>query len=212
MGAVGGKISGKTSGALGSTSGSSSSSNSLNTHRENADKEIKVEENDKYKAIDYIISVEIPATNSGITLLNKTAKILTGSKFVHEGLIIKTYDTYYVCQTYPIQLKKCENEKDAINKIKGYWAVNENVEDKNLKKTYLVPYEQYCMSCLKETVENLPNKYDLFTYNCQHFCSKIKKNLGLHECKLGPPIARNMIIGYSLLNSCSRHGNPFTIK
>jgi hypothetical protein len=34
------------------------------------------------------------------------------------------------------------------------------------------------MTCLKEIVENLPNKYDLFTYNCQHFCSKIKEILG----------------------------------
>ena len=211
MGAEGGKLATITCKTLNITSGSSSSSNSLNdVHQENKDKDIEVEQIDKYKGIKYIISVEVPATNSCIDAVNISAKILTGSKFVHEGLIIQTYDdTYYVCQVYPIQLKKCENEEDAVKKIKNRWSVNKNVKDENLKKTYLVSNEQICMTCLKEIVEKLPNKYDLFTYNCQHFCSKIKEILGCRR-KPNHSVMDMIFGGFLVVNhiSCHKHGCP----
>ena len=55
-------------------------------------------------------------------LFNAVGQLLTGSKFVHEGLLIKTKEKkYYVCQTYPIELKKCNDYDDAIESIKSYW-------------------------------------------------------------------------------------------
>ena len=121
MGTVGGSIASSATHAFNITSGSSSSSNSSNdAHREGEGKVIDIDEDDKYDLISYITSVEVPATNSGAgnTFLNIGGKLLTGSKFVHEGLIIYAgLHKTYVCQTYPIELKKCNDYDDAIESI-----------------------------------------------------------------------------------------------
>ena len=40
------------------------------------------------------------------------------------------YGKCYVCQTYPIQLKKCKDEDDAIDEINKYWTINHGVKIK----------------------------------------------------------------------------------
>ena len=185
-------------------SNSSSSSNSLrDACREGEDKIISINEEDKNILIEYVESVEVPATNSGAanTLLNAGGKLFTGSKFVHQGLIfILLNGNYYVCQTYPIQLVKCKDYNDALDKIKNYWAINKDVKNENLIKTYYESNKGFCLSCVKEVVENFPNKYNLLDYNCQHFCSNIMEKFKLKKkviffvinfARINPPICDN---------------------
>lgn len=186
MGAVGGSIASKVTKTLNIASGSSGSSTSSNSsndaHRKGEGKNINIIEEDKNIEIQFVYSVEIPATNSGVEniILNFGGKIFTGSKFVHQGLIFNTYSgDYYVCQTYPIQLIKCNDYNDALDKIKKYWKINKDVKNENLEKTVYAPDEKFCLSCVKEELEKLPDEYDLFNYNCQHFCSKILKKFRL---------------------------------
>ena len=197
MGAVGGSIASevtKTLNIVSGSSGSSTSSNSSNdAHRKGEGKNINIIEEDKNIEIQYVYSVEIPATNSGVEniILNFGGKIFTGSKFVHQGLIFLTYGgDYYVCQTYPIQLIKCNDYNDALDKIKKYWKINKDVKNENLEKTVYAPDEKFCLSCVKEELEKLPDEYDLFNYNCQHFCSKIleKFRLKKQSCILYAPL------------------------
>ena len=186
MGAVGGSIASEVTKTLNIASGSSGSSTSSNSsndaHRKGEGKNINIIEEDKNIQIHTVYSVEIPATNSGVgnTILNIGGKIFTGSKFVHQGLIFLTRcGQLYVCQTYPIQLIKCDGYNDALDKIKKYWKINKDVENENLEKTVYRPEENFCLSRVKEELEKLPDEYDLFNYNCQHFCSKILKKFRL---------------------------------
>ena len=97
----------------------------------------------------------------------------------HDGLLIENNSNkYFVCQTYPIQFKKCSSYEDAIDSIKSYWNINKNAVH-NAKGQYLNDY--ITINEIKAIVEQLPNYYDLFIYNCQHFCSRILKSLGIHE-------------------------------
>ena len=185
MGAVGGSISSEVTKTLNIASGSSTSSNSSNdAHRKGKGKEINIIEVDKNIEINFVYSVEIPATNSGVGnfFLNSGGKILTGSKFVHQGLIFHTYfHKFYVCQTYPIQLIKCNDFDDALDKIKKCWKINKDVKNENLKVTRYAKGEIFCLSCVKEELEKLPDEYDLFNNNCQHFCSKILEKFRLKK-------------------------------
>ena len=186
MGAVGGSIASEVTKTLNIASGSSGSSTSSNSsndaHRKGEGKNINIIEEDKNIQILRVYSVEVPATNSGVgnKFLNIGGKIFTGSKFVHQGLIFLTRcGQLYVCQTYPIQLIKCDGYNDALDKIKKYWKINKDVENENLEKTVYRPEENFCLSRVKEELEKLPDEYDLFNYNCQHFCSKILKKFRL---------------------------------
>ena len=207
MGAVGGSIASKVTKTLNivsGSSGSSTSSNSLNdAHLKGEGKDINIIEEDKNIQICYVESVEIPATNSGVEniILNFGGKIFTGSKFVHQGLIFITYQyDFYVCQTYPIQLIKCNDYNDALDKIKKCWIINKDVKNENLKVTRYAKEEKFCLSCVKEELEKLPDEYDLFDYNCQHFCSKILKKFRLKKL-LGYDPAFIPIIRFT----CSKH-------
>ena len=200
MGAVGGSIASEVTKTLNIASGSSGSSTSSNSsndaHRKGEGKNINIIEEDKNIQIQYVYSVEIPATNSGVEniILNFGGKIFTGSKFVHQGLIFITYQNdYYVCQTYPIQLIKCNDYNDALDKIKNYWKINKDVKAKNIKIPLYAPDEKFCLSCVKEELEKLPDEYDLFNYNCQHFCSKILEKFRLKKlsCILYAPLFRS---------------------
>ena len=186
MGAVGGSFASEVTKTLNIASGSSGSSTSSNSsndaHRKGEGKNINIIEEDKNIQILRVYSVEVPATNSGVgnKFLNIGGKIFTGSKFVHQGLIFLTRcGQLYVCQTYPIQLIKCDGYNDALDKIKKYWKINKDVENENLEKTVYRPEENFCLSRVKEELEKLPDEYDLFNYNCQHFCSKILKKFRL---------------------------------
>ena len=201
MGAVGGKVASKVTKKLGVASGSSTSSNSSNdAHRKGEGKNINIIEKDKNIKIQYVYSVEIPATNSGVgnTILNIGGKIFTGSKFVHQGLIFITEGrNYYVCQTYPIQLIKCDDYNDALDKIKKCWTINKDV--KKLEVTRYDSYEIFCLSCVKEELEKLPDEYDLFNYNCQHFCSKILEKYRLKK------LNNDLIIFDPITSICPKH-------
>ena len=188
MGAVGGSIASEVTKTLNIASGSSGSSTSSNSsndaHRNGEGKKINIIEEDKNTEINCVFSVEIPATNSGVgnSFLNFGGKILTGSKFVHQGLIFHIYiNKFYVCQTYPIQLIKCNDYDDALDKIKKYWKINKDVKNENLKVTRYAKGEIFCLSCVKEELEKLPDEYDLFNNNCQHFCSKILEKFNLKK-------------------------------
>ena len=193
MGTIGGSIASGVTNTLNITSGSSSSSNSLkDACQEGKPKKIDINEEDLNLKIFDVYSIEVPSTNSkaGSQFLNVAGKVLTGSKFVHQGLIFRARmqlseepDFYYVCQTYPIQLVKCNNFKDAVDKIKSYWQINKDVPNKNLRQTNYDKKEFFRMRDVKEVVEKLPNKYDLFNYNCQHFCNKIIEQLRLKAYK-----------------------------
>ena len=187
MGTVGGAVSSSVCRSFNinsgfSSSSSSSSSNSSNSvYRSGEDKNINVDKEELYDIIEYIYRVESPSTNSEDynALFNAFGKILTGSKFVHEGLLIKTNaNKYYVCQTYPIQLKKCSDYDDVIYEIKSYWQINKNAKITNTKYVNL-NYETIYINDIKKVVDSLPNYYDLFLYNCQHFCSRVLSGLGL---------------------------------
>ena len=192
MGAVGGSIASEVTKTLNIASGSSGSSTSSNSsndaHRNGEGKKINIIEEDKNTEINCVFSVEIPATNSGVgnSFLNFGGKILTGSKFVHQGLIFHIYiNKFYVCQTYPIQLIKCDDYNDALDKIKKYWKINKDVKNENLKVTRYGKGEIFCLSCVKEELEKLPDEYDLFNNNCQHFCSKILEKFNLKKLNYG---------------------------
>jgi len=185
MGCVGGAIASVVCQTLklgnGLSSSSSSSSDSVNsTHRSEESKDISIEDNDLNDSIKSIWRIEIPATNerSGSETLNILGKVFTGSKFTHDGLLIMTKsDKYFVCQTYPIQFKKCSSFDDAVGKIKSRWSINKNAIHNQYGQEI---YDNITISKIKNIVENLPNYYDLFTYNCQHFCTKILRRLGVY--------------------------------
>ena len=207
MGAVGGSIASevtKTLNIASWSSGSSTSSNSSNdAHLKGEGKNINIIEEDKNIQIYRVYSVEIPATNSrvGNKILNIGGKIFTGSKFVHQGLIFLTWGgDYYVCQTYPIQLIKCNDSDDAKDKIKKCWIINKDVKNENLEITRYACDEEFCLSCVKEELEKLPDEYDLFNNNCQHFCSKILKKFRLTKLKV------HFILSFYVgTNTCPKH-------
>ena len=165
----------------GLSSSSSSSSNSINsTHQSGKSKDISIEYNDLNDSIKSIWRIGIPATNerSGSETLNFLGKVFTGSKFTHDGLLIMTKSyKYFVCQTYPIQFKKCSSYDDAIEKIKSRWSINKNGIHNQYGQEI---YDNITISKIKNIVENLPNYYDLFTYNCQDFCTTILRRLGVY--------------------------------
>ena len=175
MGTVGGHLAGSVCNKVGVCSGSSSSSKS----RENEEEDIDIIlDEDNYSPITEITRVQVPSTNykGSSAILNVGGKILLGSKFVHEALLVKVKSgNFFVCQTYPKQFKKFKNEGDAIQEIKDYWGINKNAGYVDKKKVDLD--KVICIECLQGIVESLPNRYDLFTYNCQHFCSKILERL-----------------------------------
>lgn len=134
--------------------------------------------------VDYIEVIDIPVGDSaGGRLLDIFSKIIFDSYGCHEALLIKTRKRrFFVCQTYPKQLKKCNSEKEVYKEIQSYWEANSNgsfVYVSRLKIEYNITMEE-----IKNIVESLPNYYDLATYNCQKFCEKICEKLGL-EYKIG---------------------------
>ena len=186
MGCLGGKLVSsvckavKVSG-LSSSSSSSSSNSSNSAHRKGERKDIDIDENDLNDTIKMISRIEIPAENNKYAQkgFNFFGKLFVGSKFTHDGLLIETNSNkYFICQTYPIQFKKCNNYKDAIEEIKSYWQINNNAIH-NQNGQYV--YDNITIKKIKNIVENLPNYYDLFTYNCQHFCTKILRRIGIYS-------------------------------
>ena len=164
-----------------SSSSSSSSGSSNSTYRSGESKDINIDENDLNDTIKKISRIEIPAVNnsSDSEALNFLGKLFTGSKFAHDGLLIETHsDKYFICQTYPIQFKKCSSYRDAINEIKSYWKINKNAIH-NERGQYI--YDNINIREIKNIVSNLPNYYDVFTYNCQHFCTRILRRIGIYE-------------------------------
>ena len=159
---------------LSSSSSSSSSSDSCNsTHRSGEAKNINIDDNDLNDIIKMIWRIEIPAVNdnSNGQTLNFLGQLLTGSKFSHDGLLIETNSgKYFICQTYPIQFKKCSCFNDAIDEIKSYWKINQNGIHNRYGQCI---YDNITNNTIKNIVDKLPNYYDLFTYNCQHFCTRI---------------------------------------
>ena len=186
MGSLGGELASsvcqsvKISG-LSSPSSSSSSNSSNSVHRAEEGKDINIDENDLNDTVKMISRIEIPANNdnNAQTNCNILGKLFFGSKFTHDGLLIETNSNkYFICQTYPIQFKKCNNYDDAIGEIKSYWKIN-NDAIYNIYWQYV--YDNITIKKIKNIVENLPNYYDLFTYNCQHFCTKILRSIGIYS-------------------------------
>lgn len=177
MGKIGGHIAGSVCQTFNITSGSSSSSSSSNkTERSGEGKEIdsftKEELEDKIK---YITSIKVPSSNNkGLSEIgNLFGVLLTGSEFAHEGLIIETKgNKYYVCQTYPIEFKKVDNYDKGKERIKKNWSIK-NVKDVK-QDTYRVN-STFTIEEVKTAIENMMDYYNLFTYNCQHFCKIILK-------------------------------------
>ena len=164
-----------------SSSSSSSSGSSNSTHRSGESKDINIDEKDLNDNIKKIWRIEIPAVNntSDSEALNVLGKLFIGSKFTHDGLLIQTNsDKYFICQTYPIQFKKCSSYYDAIDEIKSYWQINKNAIHNEHGQCI---YDNITIKEIKNIVCNLPNYYDLFTYNCQHFCTRILKSIGIYE-------------------------------
>ena len=72
-----------------------------------------------------------------------------------------------------------------------------------MKVTRYAKEEKFCLSCVKEELEKLPDEYDLFNYNCQHFCSKI-----LEKFRLKKPTGFITVIGIVLIRYrfiCPKH-------
>jgi hypothetical protein len=178
MGMIGGHIAGSVCQTFNITSGSSSSSSSSNkTERSGEGKEIgsftKEELEDKIK---YIHSIKVPSSNNkGLSEIgNVFGVLLTGSEFAHEGLIIETKgNKYYVCQTYPIEFKKVDNYDKGKERIKYYWKINKNAED--VKEYTFGVSSTFTIEEVKTAIENMMDYYNVFTYNCQHFCKIIIK-------------------------------------
>ena len=177
MGKIGGHIAGSVCQTFNITSGSSSSSSSSNkTERSGEGKKIdsftKEELEDKIK---YIYSIKVPSSNNkGLSEIgNLFGVLLTGSEFAHEGLIIETKgNKYYVCQTYPIEFKKVDNYDKGIERIKDKWSIK-NIKDE--KKKIFGVSSTFTIKEVKTAIENMMDYYNLFTYNCQHFCKIILK-------------------------------------
>ena len=187
MGIIGGAVASvvcqtlKLGSGLSSSSSSSSSSDSINgTHRVGETKKISIEENDLNESIKSIWRIEIPSVNerADSNILNGLGKVFTGSRFAHDGLLIETKsDKYFVCQTYPIEFKKCSSYDNAIDEIKSCWKINKNAIHNQYGQQIV---DNITISTIKNIVDELPNYYDLFTYNCQHFCTKILRRLGIY--------------------------------
>ena len=186
MGIIGGEIASevcqtfKLGSGLSSSSSSSSSSDSCNSiHRSGESKDINIDENDLNDTIKMIWRIEIPAVKntSDSETLNFFGQLLTGSKFVHDGLLIVTNSgKYYIWQKYPIQFKKCSSYGDAIDEIKSYWKINNNAIHNEYGQTI---YDNITINTIKNIIDELPNYYDLFTYNCRHFCSRILRKIDI---------------------------------
>ena len=172
--------------------GSSESSN--NAYKEGEKKDIDVlYAGDDYKKIIKIEDIGVPAVNSelGNLFLDIVSKNLFGSAFCHEGLLFKTSaGRYWVCQTYPIQFKGFDKEDDAIKEIKKKWAINKDA--KFVERYELSLEKDICLTCIKYIVDSMPNYYELSSYNCQHFCSKIKEKIYSTKC----PHLENIAKGY----------------
>lgn len=186
MGSLGGELASSVCqtfkvGGLSSSSSSSSSNSSNSVRRSGEEKDINIDENDLNDTIKMISRIEIPASNdnNAQTNYNILGQLFTGSKFTHDGLLIETNSNkYFICQTYPIQFKKCNSKEDAIEEIKSYWQINNNaIHNQNGQFVY----DYITIKKIKNIVNNLPNYYDLFTYNCQHFCTKILRSIGIYE-------------------------------
>ena len=107
-------------------------------------------------------------------------QFFTGSSFLHEALLFHTKkDKYYICQTYQIEFKQCDSYESAIKRIKSYWKLNnksKNVDtfDVNLNG------KKISVGKIIKVIEDLPDEYDLFKNNCQHFCKNVLEGIGLN--------------------------------
>ena len=111
-------------------------------------------------------------------VLNLVTQVAVGSDMVHEGLIFLTKNgKYYCCQTYPIQFKKVYSLEDGIKKIKDNWTLKNTYN--NIDAIRCEDHKKYfTVKNVVDIVEKLPNEYDLYMYNCQDFCFRIKSELG----------------------------------
>ena len=123
--------------------------------------------------VSIILRVRVPFSNNRPLQSLFSLSLLTGNGPYHEGLIILTQRrNIYVTQIYPITFIKVMNINEAIYQIMSYNAFNLNKKKYYISDIY-TPHQPIIVMDIYYTVRRYPNKYNMFTDNCQRFCSDI---------------------------------------
>ena len=147
--------------------------------------ENEIANSDRKKNIDILSSIELSDIVSIILRIrvpffdNKPLQslsflsILTGNGPYHEGLIIITQKkNIYVTQIYPITFIKVMNIYEATSEIMSFNAFNANSKEYYISDIY-IPHQPIIISDIYQMVNRYPNRYNMFTDNCQQFCNDI---------------------------------------
>ena len=123
--------------------------------------------------ISVILRIQVPFFDNKHLQTLSSLSLITGNGPYHEGLIIITQNkNIYVTQVYPITFIKVMNIYEATSEIMSFNAFNANSKEYYISDIY-IPQQPIIIMNIYHTVKRYPNRYSLFTENCQRFCNYI---------------------------------------
>ena len=124
-----------------------------------------------------ILRIRVPFFNYQFLQSLSTISFLTGNGPYHEGLLIVTqFKNLYITQIYPITFIKVYSIKEALSGIMSFNTFNEKPKKYQIFDIY-IPDQPITVMDIYFLVNEYPNKYNIFTDNCQKFCDNIIDNL-----------------------------------
>ena len=127
--------------------------------------------------ISKIFKIRIPFFENSPLQAISNISYLTGNGPYHEGIIFlsKSYN-YYIAQSYPITFVKVKNFSQGISDIISFNNFNNTSHSYKIPEIYY-PTLPITIIDIYEIINSLPNKYHIFTENCQNFVNKIIEGL-----------------------------------
>ena len=123
--------------------------------------------------ISEIVRVRIPFFNNEPLQSLSAISFITGNGPYHEGFMILTkIKTIYITQIYPITFIKVSSINEGIYEIMSFNTFNRNTNKFFISDIY-IPHESITVMDIYDLVKIYPNKYDIFSQNCQKFCDHI---------------------------------------
>ena len=123
--------------------------------------------------ISEIIRVRIPFFNNEPLQSLSAISFITGNGPYHEGFMILTkIKTIYITQVYPITFIKVNSINEGIYEIMSFNTFNKNTNKFFISDIY-IPHEAITVMDIYDLIKIYPNKYDIFSQNCQKFCDYI---------------------------------------
>ena len=124
-----------------------------------------------------ILRIRIPFFNCPTLQSLSNISFLTGNGPYHEGLLIITlFKNLYITQIYPITFVKVHSLYEALSGITSFNAFNVKSKKFQISDIY-IPTQPITVMDIYSLVNEYPNKYNIFTQNCQKYCDAIIEKL-----------------------------------